>query len=81
MEELSPGRGVPGASAGQDERDGDGHGGARKPNAAAGDMAVQRIPAMALAARLASAWVVASSPKAEPRKVVGQRPLTRDPRL
>jgi hypothetical protein len=40
-------------------------------NAAAGETAVHRIPAIALAARLATAWMAASSPNAEPRERLG----------
>jgi hypothetical protein len=45
-------------------------------NATAGDTAVHRIPATALAARLAPAWAVASSPNAEPRRLAGARAAT-----
>ena len=40
---------------------------------AAGDTAVHKIPATALAARLAPAWAVASSPNAEPRRLAEAR--------
>jgi len=43
----------------------------RNKNAAAGETAVHKMPARALAARLAPAWTVASSPNAEPRRVAG----------
>ena len=46
---------------------------ARKRNAAAGDTAVHKIPATALAARFGPACTVASSPNAEPRRLTGAR--------
>lgn len=49
---------------------------ARNRNAATGDTAVHRIPAMALAARLAPAWTVASSPNAEPHRCAGAKVAT-----
>ena len=53
------------AAAGQDERDRDGHSGGEEAERGDGDTAVERIPAMALAARLAPAWIVVSRPNAE----------------
>jgi len=49
---------------------------ARNRNAAAGETAVHRIPATALAARLATACTVASNPNAEPRRLAGARVAT-----
>lgn len=49
---------------------------ARNRNAAAGETAVHRIPATALAARLATACAVASNPNAEPRRLAGARVAT-----
>jgi hypothetical protein len=48
----------------------------RKRNPAAGGTAVHRIPATALAASLAPAWAVVSSPNAEPRSVAGASAAT-----
>src|SRR5450432_376822 len=45
-------------------------------NAAAGEIAVHRIPAITLAVRLPSAWRAASSPNAEPRRRSGARAAT-----
>jgi hypothetical protein len=42
----------------------------------AGETVVHKIPAMALAARLALAWAVARRPKADPRRSSGARLAT-----